>query len=58
MIGNFVQIPINKDTKKPIDGLQINDITKTPNKKMFNGMMDRANLTGKINPELDDGRPV
>ena len=66
MIGNFVQIPINKDTKKPIEGIQINEITKTPNKKMFEGH-DRSNLTGKINdiivlvvkkstPGLDDGR--
>ena len=67
MTGNFVQIPINKDTKKPIEGIQINEITKTPNKNMFEGN-DRANLTGKINDiivlvinkptqNLEDGRP-
>ena len=67
MISNFVQIPINKDTKKPIEGIQINEITKTPNKNMFEGN-DRANLTGKINDiivlvinkpiqNLEDGRP-
>ena len=67
MISNFVQIPINKDTKKPIEGIQINEITKTPDNKLFKGN-DRANVTGKINDiivlvinkptqNLEDGRP-